>query len=59
MTPDGEAALTDLQSHCLAHRLSPGCCADILCVAIFLYLLLTSVEPASLKTIAALFVIPS
>jgi triphosphoribosyl-dephospho-CoA synthetase len=47
-THDGEAALTELQSYCLAHRLSPGGCADILCVAIFFYLLLTPIEAASL-----------
>jgi triphosphoribosyl-dephospho-CoA synthetase len=37
--PAGEAALAELQNYCLAHRLSPGGCADILNIAIFFHLL--------------------
>jgi len=38
---DGRAALAALQDYCLAHRLSPGGCADILSIALFFHLLMT------------------
>jgi triphosphoribosyl-dephospho-CoA synthetase len=40
-TPAGKAALAELQSYCLTHRLSPGGSADILSIALFFHLLLT------------------
>ena len=40
-TPAGQAALAELQSYCLMHRLSPGGCADVLSIALFFHLLLT------------------
>ncbi|MDR2695670.1 MAG: triphosphoribosyl-dephospho-CoA synthase [Deltaproteobacteria bacterium] len=43
-TPAGQAALAELQSYCLLHRLSPGGCADILCLALFFHLLSASHE---------------
>ena len=42
----GEDAPAELQNYCLAHRLSPGGCADILNIAIFFHLL--SVADAAL-----------
>ena len=40
ISPAGKAALEELQSYCLAYRLSPGGCADMLNIALFFYLLL-------------------
>jgi triphosphoribosyl-dephospho-CoA synthetase len=37
-TPAGTMALEELRNYCLAQRLSPGGSADMLCLALFLYL---------------------